>query len=353
VKKPIGVVLSVSIIFILWLPAVAQHYSLIDLGTVQGGNFSEGGGVNNLGHVAGCADTANNCVSNITGMGFLWTQSNGLQTLPLLPSGGPTFAEAINDTDEAAGFSWIGGNAHAVLWSSSNTIQDLGTLPRGANSEARAINNLGQVTGYSDGSFGFGFHAFLWTSSTGMRDLGASGSSVGQGINLSGHVSGWFNIGTFSHAFLWTEQRGIEDLGPLPGWTWSFAYGMNDLDDVVGISEKAVTGGYVNRATLWSKSTNLKGMRNLGTLPGGVSSYAVAINNLGQIVGSSDFKSSGNTLHAFVWSTGAGMQDLNLLIPAGSGWTLTWASGINNLGQITGYGTINQQIHAFLLTPTH
>jgi len=45
------------------------------------------------------------------------------------------------------------------------------------------------------------------------------------------------------------------------------------------------------------------------------------------------------------------MVDLNTLIPANSGWTLTEAHGINNLGQIAGSGAINREGHAFLLTP--
>jgi probable HAF family extracellular repeat protein len=45
------------------------------------------------------------------------------------------------------------------------------------------------------------------------------------------------------------------------------------------------------------------------------------------------------------------MKDLNSLIPAHSGWILTQASGINDSGQIVGWGTVNKQTHAFLLSP--
>jgi probable HAF family extracellular repeat protein len=45
------------------------------------------------------------------------------------------------------------------------------------------------------------------------------------------------------------------------------------------------------------------------------------------------------------------MTDLNSLIPAGSGWVLTSARGINDAGQIVGTGTISGVQHAFLLTP--
>src|SRR5258708_3511743 len=47
------------------------------------------------------------------------------------------------------------------------------------------------------------------------------------------------------------------------------------------------------------------------------------------------------------------MLDLNShLDGSGTGWTLSAASGINDAGQIVGYGTHDGVIRAFLLTPT-
>jgi len=45
------------------------------------------------------------------------------------------------------------------------------------------------------------------------------------------------------------------------------------------------------------------------------------------------------------------MQDLNNLIDPNLGWTLTNAVGINDNGQICGYGQYGGQQEAFLLTP--
>ena len=91
-------------------------------------------------------------------------------------------------------------------------------------------------------------------------------------------------------------------------------------------------------------------MTDLGTLTG-TNSIAYGINNSAQVVGSAYL--TGNTAtHAFVWQKSGGMTDLNALLPAGSGWVLTVASSINDGGQIVGSGTINGQIHAFVLTPS-
>jgi len=45
------------------------------------------------------------------------------------------------------------------------------------------------------------------------------------------------------------------------------------------------------------------------------------------------------------------MQDLNNMIPAGTGWVLQAGAAINDAGQIAGSGTLNGKSHAFLLTP--
>ena len=52
------------------------------------------------------------------------------------------------------------------------------------------------------------------------------------------------------------------------------------------------------------------------------------------------------TRHAVLWKDGR-MVDLNSLIDPSSGWVLSEANGINDLGQIVGGGSLG----AFILTP--
>jgi probable HAF family extracellular repeat protein len=90
---------------------------------------------------------------------------------------------------------------------------------------------------------------------------------------------------------------------------------------------------------------------DLGTLVGGNYSIAFGINSSSEIVGYGNL--SNNAAHAMIWTSTAGMQDLNNLIPANSGWVLVNANAINASGQITGYGTKGGHNHAFLLTPSN
>ena len=91
-------------------------------------------------------------------------------------------------------------------------------------------------------------------------------------------------------------------------------------------------------------------MLDLGTLGGAYSqaSSALGINDLGRVVGWS--ASPDWAEHAFLYENGR-MTDLNDLIDPESGWVLTAADDINNLGQIVGEGVRNGQNRAFLLTP--
>ncbi len=142
-----------------------------------------------------------------------------------------------------------------------------------------------------------------------------------------------------SHAFVYSGGT-MTDLGV------SFApQSINNSGQITGQSELPVVDSIaVAHAFLYSGGT----MTDLGTLDTPGNSSGMAINGLGQITG---WTSTPSGTHAFVYDGGT-MTDLNSLIDPSSGWLLSEGLGINDQGQITGYGYINGgPQHAFLLTP--
>jgi probable HAF family extracellular repeat protein len=150
---------------------------------------------------------------------------------------------------------------------------------------------------------------------------------------------------TSLHAVLWPNgpNGGVIDLGNLGGPLWNIAFYINNRGQVVG--QSGVPGLTTFHAFLWTKET---GMKDLGTLPGDIWSWANNINNKGQAVGTS-FPATGG--RAFIWQDGV-MTDLNIMIPPGSPLYLDEAFGINDKGQIAGFGhLVNGEQRAYLLDP--
>jgi probable HAF family extracellular repeat protein len=174
-----------------------------------------------------------------------------------------------------------------------------------------------------------------------MFDLGTLGgtTSWANSINTSGQIAGGSHAPPDErwHAYL-RDEGVMTDLGTLGG-SRSVAYNLNDAGQVVGWAD--LTGNITFHAVLWNNGV----ITDLGTLSG--PSVASGINNSGQIVGYS-YTAAGRQ-HAFIYSGGV-MQDLNDLIPVDSGWELNYGSGITDDGKIIGWGLINGQTHAFLLT---
>jgi probable HAF family extracellular repeat protein len=309
---------------------------------------------------------------------------------------GTTFATGIDAGGQITGESYLGTTVqvrcptpkhkppcfthpgHAFLYG-NGTMSDLGTLG-GLYSEGEAINISGEVVGWSYTSTG-NIQAFIDQNGK-MTNLGAvvpGGESMAFAINDNGVVAGKSStdMGT-DDAFIWSNGK-MTDIGLLPGEGGIFAdpSGINNSGQVVGTGDNAASE---ERAFLYSGGK----MTDIGTL-GGPQAAAAAINNNGQIVGFAQTSSDAD--HGFLYTggkmtdlglnifpdaindfgvivgqgpegavvdSGGTFQNLNNLVPSGSGFTLTNATGINNNGQIVARGSNDTtgQNHAFLLTPS-
>jgi probable HAF family extracellular repeat protein len=235
---------------------------------------------------------------------------------------------AINDSGQACGELWLGGNRiRPFRWDPSTGMLQLGNLPGGSidQSAALAINNLGHVVGF--GHSALGQEAFFWSPETGMLGLaflpGKGNVSRALGINDLDQVVGYSELDTFSwEAFLWDPDVGMIGLGDLPGGQHaSTAYDINNAGTVVGYSL-----GPGDRAFTWDFEA---GMQRIPRAPDGSKpTLAYAINELGHVAGGADVPESIFS-QSFVWAPGQEVQIIR-------GGFASAAYDINDLGQVVG-----------------
>jgi probable HAF family extracellular repeat protein len=171
----------------------------------------------------------------------------------------------------------------------------------GTLSRATAVNQYGDITGLSAIAGDGEYHAFLSKPGSPLYDLGTLGGPACHGLDINDlvHICGWGYLQSNSPA---------------------------------------------SRGFIWSDGV----MKPLGTL-GGIYSSANGINNLDQVVGVSTRVDE--TPVAFLWSNDQ-MVDLNTLIAPGSGLLLSGAYGIDDQGAIVGVGQRpDGETRAVLLTP--
>ena len=329
---PFAIAQSINLVFIGGygdLPDFTQHALLFlptrtkDLGTFGGPNSAI------LGELSGFAETS---TTDPLGQDFCETGTFltcqpftvvglHLVRLPLL-GGNSGAAFGNNNRGQVAGVSQlnvddpsclIGGQPQPPFYSIQEAVPVVWTngvakqyplFPGDSNGSVNAMNDVGQATG-------------------------STGSCVA-------------NPG--AHVVLWQNGKVI-NLGGLGGVSGNSS-GINDLGEVVGESD--LTGDQTNHAFLWKNGV----MHDLGTLPGDYSSYANAINNLGQVVGQScdvNFNCRG-----FLWQNGK-MVDLSTLLPANLPLSLYDPVTIDDFGVIGGFAFNNsaQTNPAFVAIPKY
>jgi len=354
-------------------PAVAQNYTLTDLGvlsTVQMGGQtttddtdSHAVAINASGSVVGYSGEYTTGAGFVGQHAFLWTPDSanattgtmrylgglpgvycfspehtvgGLTTpagyglLPTVPSDINSAGQVVGSSNTSPDGTCPNTTVHAALWS-NGSVTDLGIPPPGSAalssiSLATSINDAGKIVGdVQTGSTADGwlydgsFHDLGYLPSTAFSPYILS-FAVPSKINNSGTLVGTSYIPNLQGllGFVHTGPGALQAtdaLGTLGGGT-SAANSINAAGRIVGASAAAMGGVHA----FW---TNKSGqMVDLGTAsqaPGSNSS-ALAINKANNIVGSSDidlsavWQSFETGKHAVMWQNGGNLIDLNSLL---------------------------------------
>ncbi|MEG3840907.1 hypothetical protein [Microcoleus sp. herbarium14] len=347
------------------------RYQAIDLGSIAPtGNATQANNINDKGQIVGRSQTTEVLGTGFRNQGFIW--ENGVLT-PLTSTGikngggentgkevtqrgGGGFTAAINDLGAIAGTSdEIAGQAtdRGLLWQreagGDYTLQ-ITDLP-GVESYFFDINNQNQIAGrhiYGPGSTATAPNRTrAFSVDQGfihpLPDLGGD-TGTANGINNKGAIVGQIdgdglNDRTVNTAALWEKgpdgQYKLTNLGTF-GAEQATLRDINDAGQIIGNTSGGTGATATSSPFLLQNGEKI----NIGSL-GGANGSTAGINQFGQVVGVSQNSSLQN--RAFVWNNGV-IKDLNNLTLTnptfgGSNVTLTNATGINNFGDISAYGS--------------
>ena len=320
--------------------AGASQIIITDLGLLPGGTASAGLAINSEPIIVGLATDGNLDLQRP-----FWDANTG-DIVGFADNFNPAstaIPEHMNRSREMGGTEMYGDNVYqGIYWNSTGEAFVLPPLAGvdpfyGAlHAKAHGINSQGQLAGAgNEGVPNFYTHAALWLNKdTEAMDLGFLGQGVplnyseAYGVNDLSHVVGNSAIGSFIHGFLWRSGQ-MTDLGALNGQVVSEARAINNTGLIVGKSNIF--------PVVWEYDPENPGraprIRQLPIPAGFFSGTPTAVNDAGDVVG---YAGSPNIdSHAVLWRDGAA---IDLGVWPGGHYSV--ATGINNLGQIVGTGTV-------------
>lgn len=357
----------------------ANNYQITDLGKL-GGNNAESSAINDNNVVVGFS-SGNNFVahafayrdSQMTDLGFLTSD---------FITAGNSFAFGINNNNIAVGYSTetkqngdgdSGEVNVATYYDVDNlTINPLPQVDEANPRESRAIaiNDNNIVVGFA--------------SIDPPDDVDADGAPIStvadRGFFYDINTAQMITIGTLDdNASATITLRAIHNDGFAVGISSQVIGSQNtsqvfsvDFSDPATLTKLEIFGGVghqvwaVNSAKKVVGSARTADNRNieayvydvttraataLGVLNNNFKfSEAFDINDLDQIVGTSQVQNSPSGFHAILYENGE-IKDLSELIGCDTGWILQDARGISNSGIITGTGVFEGERRAYLLTP--
>ena len=350
--------------------AQPPRYYVFNLGAPGGGTIAMAASINDIGWVAGDAYQAGNTtehaelwVGSPFDLGTLGGSNSAVawpnksdrgeiagvaetgETNPLKEDWSCALANFPAITNQIClGFAWQGG-----------VMSPLPPLPGGLDSYASAVNNRGQVAGWAENGIHdstchlpqvLQFEAVIWGPKLGeltqLPPLSPDPDSAATAINDKGQVIGISGLcsnavgGTSAmHAVLWDNGTPMS-LGNFDGGVaWNTPTAINNRSQIVGFANLAGTqnGAFNPVAFLWTKEHHIQKIPPVGE---DANNLAWGINEHEQVVGDSCVDNTLSNCRAFLWQNGR-VTDLNTLIQSDSSLHLFLANDINDHGEIVGF----------------
>ena len=317
-----------------------SQITITDLGLLPRGTASSGLAINNQPIIVGLANDSTFALQRP-----FWDANTGaiVGMAENMNPASTAIPEHINDSREMAGSEVYGDNVYqGVYWNSTGQAFALPAMAGvdpfygGLHTKAHGINNLGQLVGTGkEAAPNYYTHAVLWPNKdTEAMDLGFLGQgtplnySEAYGVNDLSHVVGNGAVGSLVRGFLWRNGQMI-DLGALNGQVASEAYAISNTGLIAGKSNFYPVTWKYDIANPNSTPT----IRQLPIPSGFFSATPTAVNDSGDVAG---YAGSPNIdAHAILWRNG---KAIDLGVWPGGHYSV--ATGINNLGQIVGTGTV-------------
>jgi probable HAF family extracellular repeat protein len=241
----------------------------------------------------------------------------------------------------ATAIALLAGTAAAQQSPTRYTVHDLGA---GFNAYPTAVGSTGFVSGsFDDPAAGWVRRGFVWDGEARVSIGTLGGESHAAAVNAHAAVAGFSADPQNRRRAVRFAGGALSDLGTLTGGTTAMAFAINTPGWIVGQSETRIGTALVQRAALWRNGFVI----DLGTL-GGTSSDARAVSDTGFVAGwaTTGFPAQ---QRAFRWSESGGMQNLGVL--DNLSWQPSMAMDVNNHGVVVGMSGSLTGARAFAWTP--
>ncbi len=209
------------------------------------------------------------------------------------------------------------------------TVTDLGVLPGGTSSSGLAINNQPTIVGLATDSH-FNLQRPFWNANTGAivgfaDNFDPASTAVPEHLNNNREMAGTevISSGRLFRGVYWNAAGQAFGLPPLAavdpqfGEVHIMAHGINNLGQIVGSSQDE---SFASHAVRWQNKVT-------APLDLGVIGDSYGVNDLSHVVGNI----FGSAVRGFLWRNGSFVQ-----LSALSGQVTSEAYAVNNTGRIVG-----------------